>query len=196
MSEVDKEFMKFLNEIKELEQKNRVETIPEVFGIQYKEVYITKWIAYLLRSRTFGVEILNAILSINNGSTIKINKIDKVYSEYVFDTKRRIDILIYADNYIIGIENKIWSSEQENQTSDYEESMSKLSSKYKGIYLHPEQNSTKSDVFDNVTYTQLYNKLKEIDKLKSLGVKIETNTIIGKTLMVDELLDGEGNRSL
>ena len=32
---------------------------------------------------------------------------------------------------------------------------------------------------------------KEIDKLKSLGVKIETNTIIGKTLMVDELLDGE-----
>ncbi len=30
---------------------------------------------------------------------------------------------------------------------------------------------------------------KEIDKLKSLGVKIETNTIIGKTLMVDELLE-------
>ena len=28
---------------------------------------------------------------------------------------------------------------------------------------------------------------KEIDKLKNLGVKIETNTIIGKTLMVDEL---------
>ncbi len=30
---------------------------------------------------------------------------------------------------------------------------------------------------------------KEIDKLKDLGVKIETNTIIGKTLMVDELLE-------
>ena len=30
---------------------------------------------------------------------------------------------------------------------------------------------------------------KEIDKLRQVGVKIETNTIIGKTLMVDELLE-------
>ena len=30
---------------------------------------------------------------------------------------------------------------------------------------------------------------KEIDKLRQAGVKIETNTIIGKTLMVDELLE-------
>ena len=32
---------------------------------------------------------------------------------------------------------------------------------------------------------------REIDMLKSLGVEIKTNTIIGKTLSVDELLDGE-----
>ena len=32
----------------------------------------------------------------------------------------------------------------------------------------------------------------EIDGLKALGVKLETNTVIGKTISVDELLDEEG----
>ena len=32
----------------------------------------------------------------------------------------------------------------------------------------------------------------EIDKLKSIGVKIETNTIIGKTILIDELLENMG----
>ena len=69
---------------------------------------------------------------------------------------------------MIGIENKIWSGEQENQTSDYEESLQKIKTdtggieQYCGIYLHPEQNGTKSEFFQNATYTQLYNELKKI----------------------------------
>ena len=61
MSEVDKKFEEFIDKIKELEPTTKVETIPEVFGIQYKEVYITKWIAYLLR-QSFGYKILNVLL--------------------------------------------------------------------------------------------------------------------------------------
>lgn len=37
---------------------------------------------------------------------------------------------------------------------------------------------------------------KEIDGLKALGVKIETNTIIGKTISVDELINDEGFESI
>lgn len=37
---------------------------------------------------------------------------------------------------------------------------------------------------------------KEIDGLKELGVKIETNTIIGKTVSVDELMEEEGFESI
>ncbi|MDE6425763.1 MAG: NADPH-dependent glutamate synthase [Ruminococcus sp.] len=37
---------------------------------------------------------------------------------------------------------------------------------------------------------------KEIDGLKELGVKIETNTIIGKTISVDELIEEEGFESV
>ena len=33
---------------------------------------------------------------------------------------------------------------------------------------------------------------KEIENVKSLGVKIETNVIIGKSVTMDELLDEEG----
>lgn len=37
---------------------------------------------------------------------------------------------------------------------------------------------------------------KEIDGLKELGVKIETNTIVGKTISVDELMEEEGFKSV
>ncbi|MCM1507431.1 MAG: NADPH-dependent glutamate synthase [Ruminococcus flavefaciens] len=37
---------------------------------------------------------------------------------------------------------------------------------------------------------------KEIDGLKALGVKIETNTVVGKTISVDELMEEEGFESI
>lgn len=37
---------------------------------------------------------------------------------------------------------------------------------------------------------------KEIDGLKALGVKIETNTVVGKTISVDELINEEGFESI
>lgn len=37
---------------------------------------------------------------------------------------------------------------------------------------------------------------KEIDGLKELGVKIETNTVVGKTISVDELMEEEGFESV
>lgn len=167
MNEVDKKFENFITAIRDTDLKKEIRTIPEVYGIQYKEVYITKWITYLLKTKAFGIDILNLLLSINR-SDVKIGTIKKVHAEYVFDTKRRIDILIFTDKYLIGIENKIWSGEQENQTSDYKACMETIKAKTKGIedcigiFLHPEQNSTNSDHFDNVTYTQLYNQLKKI----------------------------------
>lgn len=37
---------------------------------------------------------------------------------------------------------------------------------------------------------------KEIDGLKKLGVKIETNTVVGKTISIDELMENEGFESI
>lgn len=163
MSGVDKEFHMFLKALQETEIKNDAKTIPEVFGIQYKEVYITKWLAYLLRQNQIGYKLLNILLS-STDIQMEENDIEKVYTEYVFDTGRRIDVLIFTKHSLVGIENKIWSGEQENQTADYQNSMKKLSHAQNkeeciGIYLHPVQNKSASDFFQNFTYTQLYDEL-------------------------------------
>lgn len=161
MNEIDEKFMEFIEKLRKTETGNRIHTIPEVFGIQYKEVYITKWLAYLLRQKDFGWKILNALIG---SVTIKENCNYDVYTEYVFENGRRIDILIKAQHLWIGIENKIWSCEQENQTADYQISLDELShGKYIGIYLHPEQNKSESKYFKNVTYTELYDALIKID---------------------------------
>ena len=162
MDETDKEFMEFIEKLRKTETGNVVHTIPEVFGIQYKEVYITKWLAYLLRQKYFSWKILNALIG---SDIVKENDIKNVYTEFVFKNGRRIDILIETQQRWIGIENKIWSGEQKNQTSDYKESMKELSSDEEciGIYLHPEQNKSESNYFKNITYTELYDELSKID---------------------------------
>lgn len=165
MSEVDKKFEEFIDKIKELEPATKVDTIPEVFGIQYKEVYITKWIAYLLR-QSFGYKILNVLLKTAKSKiNVSENEVIEVHTEYVFNPERRIDILIFTKNHLIGIENKIWSGEQENQTKEYLECMRKLKSDeyVEGIYLHPEGNQSESNHFKNVTYTELYDALSRIN---------------------------------
>ncbi|MCR4643834.1 MAG: PD-(D/E)XK nuclease family protein [Oscillospiraceae bacterium] len=154
------EFDAFIMTLNEAKLQKKSTTLPEVFGIQFKEVYITKWIAYFLGHHILGIKMLNALLNIND-QNIAITRIEKVYTEYIFTDGRRIDILIFADNYLIGIENKIWSGEQENQTNDYIQSMKKLSSGKEtiGVYLHPEENKTESAEFNNVTYQQFLNAL-------------------------------------
>lgn len=162
MNETDMKFMEFIEKLRETETGNEDQTIPEVFGIQYKEVYITKWLAFLLRQKRFGWQILNVLIG---SDKVKENFNYDVYTEYVFENGRRIDILIESQDFLIGIENKIWSGEQENQTSDYKESMKELSSDKEciGIYLHPEQNKSESKYFRNVTYTELYDALSKIN---------------------------------
>lgn len=165
MNEIDEKFMEFIKKLMGTETGNGVHTIPEVFGIQYKEVYITKWLAYLLKQKQFGWKILNALLIISGSKAVEKDCVYNVYTEYVFENGRRIDILIESQDFLIGIENKIWSGEQENQTSDYKESMKELSSDKEciGIYLHPEQNKSESKYFRNVTYTELYDALSKIN---------------------------------
>ena len=166
MNDIGKQFREFINESK-LQKKQK--TLPEVFGIQFKEVYITKWISYLLAHESLGILILNAILPIIN-STLKpkqIERIEEVYTEYTFEDGRRIDILVFTDKYIIGIENKIWSGEQYNQTSDYIKSLNEIGNHKEpiGIYLHPEENRNESSTFYNITYKQLLESLPADDSI-------------------------------
>lgn len=169
--EVQMKLDSFIMEIQSAEQKQEIKTLPEVFGIQYKEVYITKWIAYLLRNKDFGSSVLNALLW-DTDISVEDNENISVFTEYVFDDERRIDILVITKKYLIGIENKIWSGEQENQTSDYKNSLEALKNKYNkdeyiGLFLHPELNKSKSNFFKNISFTDFRDNLEKRLPLES-----------------------------
>lgn len=167
----NKEFEAVCRKLQQCRRQIRPRSIPEIFGIQYKEVYITQWVGYLLDPSKNGVGIgpLNAMLRAGGYDEIcegVDSKDIKVYTEYVFDDSRRIDIFIDTPLYLIGIENKIWSEEQADQTKDYYKSLEKIAhgrKKVCGIYLYPEQNQKADPVaeFHLVTYRQFHDELKK-----------------------------------
>lgn len=169
---MQKDFEEICRELQNCKQQIKPKSIPEIFGIQYKEVYITQWLGYLLdpNKNGLGIAPLNALLLAGRFERISENvdtKEIKVYTEYVFDNSRRIDIFIETPEYLIGIENKIWSDEQVDQTKDYTESLNKIAGapeKVRCIYLYPEQNKNVHPVerFHAVTYGELYNELQRI----------------------------------
>lgn len=158
------ELQQVITELQAIKDKHEPPTLPEIFGIEYKEIYITKWLAYLLAADVIGIDILNALLFIY-GQSGKIDYTEKpvVKSEYPFNSHRRIDIIIFTNDYLIGIENKLLDKDS-SHTSDYSKCMDKIADKRKTvkIYLRPEFNNSKSTAFVNITYTQLLNEINDI----------------------------------
>ncbi|WP_456401434.1 PDDEXK-like family protein [Persephonella sp.] len=68
---------------------------------------------------------------------IDFSKVE-IEREKTTDNNRRIDLLIKSDNFVIGIENKPWAGEQENQVEDYFNYLRELSESkdFLLIYLH------------------------------------------------------------
>lgn len=151
------------------------ETLFDILGIGYKEVYISKWLAYLLNEP----KILNALLKAAKYEEIVVSNSSEIVieTEHVFDDSRRIDLLIKIDGYLIGIEHKICAQEGSNQTKDYSTKLKEMAKEqkmeWKGIFLRPEWNDKESESsdFHDVTYTVFYEQLKHItleDKMMQL----------------------------
>jgi len=70
------------------------------------------------------------------------------------DNKRRIDLYIKLDDYIIAIENKIWAKDQKNQLSDYSDYLSKrFNDNYTLFYLNPYgKNPSENSIKDEDLY--------------------------------------------
>lgn len=162
-------FLQLSEELQKCKKPKKDIVLPELFGIQYKEVYLTQWLAYLLSLKNDGVRILNALLTAANVPDLVIseNITPDVNTEYVFQDGRRIDILLTAGDVLIGIENKIFAEQGENQTDDYQKSLKQLSeqlgiNRYFGIYLRPNFNKSNSKYFYNATYGDFHYQLKQL----------------------------------
>ena len=58
-------------------------------------------------------------------------------TDYIESSQRRIDILVDFENFGLGIENKPWAGDQEQQLNDYIDDLRKRSDKFCLVYLTP-----------------------------------------------------------
>ena len=174
------EINSFINAYKKLYEsrnnsKSKEEAIPSIFGIEYKEVYITQWLSFFLDPTRNGewYGMINAFLHFDENYSTEVNKInyEETKSEFVFEDGRRIDLLVKTKDYLIAIENKINSDEQKDQTTDYYTSLDKIKGKRKliCIYLKPEYNNSEPQdkMFISKTYWNLCQNLDSLEKPKS-----------------------------
>ncbi|WP_434122184.1 PD-(D/E)XK nuclease family protein [Salinicoccus roseus] len=115
--------------------EGKIDTVARVFGIEHRENYISNWLAFLLDPARFGSsDPLNALIELYFSKKIRSENIEegkewsKVESEEVIEVTRedmlgksqRIDLFISTDEFVIGIESKIYAGLHPNQLRKYE----------------------------------------------------------------------------
>lgn len=156
-----------------IDRKSTRETIPALFRRAYDENFLSDYLAYILDPARNGIggEPLQALLSLafDDSFDLDLEEIT-ILREYTFEDQNdgRIDLLIklgvQSENGVIGIENKIYATEQGNQTLSYAQGFKK---DFKGcahylIFLTPDGRLPLSKEFKVVSYVQLCQALREI----------------------------------
>lgn len=162
-------------------EKKIIKTIPMIFNKQYDENFISDYLAYILNPNDNGIGILplqELIYKANNFSLDGILDDEiKVYREFTFNNFKRIDILIeVGDRMVIGLENKIFSSESFQQTKIYEEKIKEEYPERDYLFLFLTLNKAvpSSEEFINITYYDLLEILESIkyDSIKNIKQKV------------------------
>lgn len=170
------------NELSKLLNSTRKKpfTMPCIFGKEYAENFISDWLCYILDPELNGVgyEPLNTLLKLAGTSEIDrdVEYVDlEKAREHTFDdgSRSRIDFLIPVFDreteelrYYIAIENKIHSTEGENQTEKYYKKVEKLTGKPNSkniyIFLYVSGQEAENRYFKNVRYENLIKGFKAI----------------------------------
>jgi len=144
-------------------------TIPAVFRRSYDENFISDYLAFILDpdKNGIGAAPLKSLLSAADFDATDIDVTNiSIEREFIFPDGGRIDLLIETENeVVIGIENKILSSEGKNQTISYARSIEKLYPEniLYLIFLTPGDQKPSSSQFHHLSYTSLLKKLCEIN---------------------------------
>ncbi|TDJ80444.1 PD-(D/E)XK nuclease family protein [Campylobacter volucris] len=135
----------------------------EALGVEYKENYHSKFIAYLINPKAdhyqeiFANEFLKKIeenVKASNFQNLTAQDVESVETEFCVKDNRRIDILIsLKDKRYIIIENKLYAKDQKNQLKDYINYISKkietMDNNHENIltiYLHMDENAEPSQM--------------------------------------------------
>ena len=186
-----REFKEFFEEISALpadDFRERVYTMPYIFGKEYKENFISDWLAFVLNPQINGIgaEPVKALLRIAGYDDIPADELffnmggegsGRLCREYPLGENGRIDFLINvyssagdAENVLfrVAIENKIGAWEGAGQTEKYYsyiEGMKRAEdSIYENVYifLTPNGTSPVCKGFKPVSYGDFIPELKKI----------------------------------
>lgn len=165
--------------------KDKMFTMPCIFGKQINENFISDWLSFILNPELNGVGYLplNAMIELARFTPLSENE----YADFDYIREKqlakdaRIDILIpvYLKNsknnnpeYFIAIENKIFADEGEGQTKKYYDYLTnpksdfyKCNNSEKNIYIFlcvKEGMFPDCDKFKKVTYRSFIGKLQNI----------------------------------
>ena len=146
--------------------KKSLYTLPEIFGRERRENFISDWFAYLLDpdKNGFGMKPLVALCEYFEVDISDADKVEIKRENTFFDGKR-IDLYIniFKENtkiLLIGIENKIDSREEESQTLSYYKRLREIANgevDILPIYLRPDTNTKEAECreFKNLYYSEL-----------------------------------------
>ena len=149
-------------------------TIPTIFGRGYDENFISYYLAYILDPKRNGIGIgpIKALCGIYGRDVADLPWEDVIiYREYVLGG-RRIDLLLeIEDQWVLGIENKIFASEATNQTSDYARLIAAKFPKSMRdfIFLTKGGEQAQSKCFSPISYACLLKALKTVSLDASLA---------------------------
>jgi hypothetical protein len=150
-------------------EKKRVLTIPSVFRRSYDENFISDYLAFFLdpARNGIGTEPLERFLEASGYDPRGIDFVDvDINREYSFTSGGRIDFLIrIADTHTIGVENKLFSPEGDQQTEGYFTSISEEfpDDELWFIYLTPKGHASSSSEFQSLSYEQVLETFSQID---------------------------------
>jgi hypothetical protein len=151
------------------DEKDR-DTILGIFNKRYDENYISDYLAFILDPyrNGIGTQPLNMILDYFTEEDNSLSKEDniEINREFTLSNNRRIDLLINInDSLIIGIENKIFAVESQNQTSDYAKNIRNMfgnDKDYLFIFLTKGGKEATSEEFLSLTYKVLVSLFKKV----------------------------------
>lgn len=171
-------YKKLLDDLKNinLEKKSSNLTFMQVSGYPHFENVCSNILSFLFTTgeeHGFNDLFFHSLMElVLNNEAIPSDNVT-VEREYSTIKKNRIYLVLISDNYIVGIENKIFSSVY-NDLEDYKDTIDKLSisnqkeAKHIVLSLREEKEVSKSSGFINITYDNLFERIRA-----NLGAFIE-----------------------
>jgi hypothetical protein len=167
---LNEDFLSGLEDLPLLQSQQK--TFMEIAGYAHSENACSKILQFYLtptNEHGFGRLLLDSLVAIIDRELINDKQNIEVFREVRTTEGKRIDLIIVSDDYVIGIENKIFA-EVNNPFCDYTIHLNSLGGKFKKVYkvllsLRAEEESIELCGFKPITYDSLLNNIEE--KLES-----------------------------